>query len=312
MAFAFAAIYLGWGSTYLAIRVAVHSFPPLLMMGARHMIAGALLYAILRGRGAALLSPREWRGALITGAFFMLGGHGSLAWAEQHVTSGLAALLAATIPLWMVLLSPRREGEPWLTAQTGTGLALGAAGVALLIGPDALHRASRADLLGAGAVLFAAISWAIGSSARSRLHLPSSSAMVAAAQMLVGGALLLITGSAFGETRDVHLASIPPRAVFAFGYLIVVGSLLGFTAYIWLLSVRSHARVATYAYVNPVVAVFLGWALGGEHVSPRILVAAAIIVAGVFLAIRNPVQREHEEPVERSMGLDGEEEEATP
>jgi drug/metabolite transporter (DMT)-like permease len=277
----FAAIYVIWGSTYLGIRYAVQTIPPLFMMGVRHLVAGGLVYAWVRWRGTAAPQLRQWGYAGIAGALLFLGGHGVLAWGEQKIPSGLAALLCATLPLWTVLLSRLDGSERKLNGRAWAGLLLGFAGVALLIGPSALG--GRLDLLAAAAVLSSALLWAVGTSYTRAVRMPSSTVLSAAMQMVSGGAMLLIGGLLTGEGAQVHLASITLRSVLSLAYLIVFGSIIAFTVYIWLLSVSSPSRLSTYAYVNPVVAVLLGWAAAGEAIGVRTLAATAIILAGVAL-----------------------------
>jgi drug/metabolite transporter (DMT)-like permease len=277
----FAAIYLIWGSTYLGIRYAVETIPPLLMMGVRHSVAGALVYVWARRRGASAPRFKQWGYAVIAGALLFLGGHGTLAWAEQKVPSGLAALLCATLPLWTVLVAQFDGTERKLGLRAWLGLLLGFAGVALLIGPDALR--ARLDLLAAGAVLSSALLWALGTSYTRAARMPSSTVLSAAMQMMSGGATLLIASLLTGEAGRVHLANITTRSVFALAYLIVFGSIIAFTVYTWLVTVSSPSMLSTYAYVNPAVAVLIGWVVAGEVVGVRTLAATAIILAGVAL-----------------------------
>jgi drug/metabolite transporter (DMT)-like permease len=278
---AFAAIYLIWGSTYLGIRYAIETIPPLLMMGIRHFVAGAVVYAWARWRGAPAPQARHWVYALIAGALLFLGGHGMLAWAEQRVPSGLAALLSATLPLWTVLLARVDGTERQLNLRALAGILLGLGGVALLIGPDVFGQ--RLNLLAAGAVLAGALLWAVGTGYTRRVRMSDSKLLSAAMQMLSGGALLLLTGVFAGEASELHLANVTSRSMLSLAYLIVMGSIVAFSVYTWLVSVSSPSLLSTYAYVNPVIAVFLGWLLAGEALSPRTMVATAIVVAGVVL-----------------------------
>jgi drug/metabolite transporter (DMT)-like permease len=282
IAIAFAAIYLIWGSTYLGIRYAVESIPPLLMMGIRHLTAGTLLYAWVRQRGTPAPSRTHWASAAVAGAILFLGGHGSLAWAELKVPSGLAALLSATLPLWIVLLAHLRGTERNLDGRVIAGLLLGFAGVALLVGPEDLRQSGRADWMSAGAVLMGAFLWSMGTVYTRSVKLPSSAVLSAAMQMMAGGAALLLVGS-LTEARELHLAAVSAKSVLALAYLTVFGSIIAFTAFTWLMTTSSAARVSTYAYVNPVVAVLLGWALAQEPVGVRTLAAAGVILAGVAL-----------------------------
>ena len=281
VALGFAAIYLIWGSTYLGIRYAVETIPPLLMMGVRHFLAGLLVYVWARRSGVPSPELRQWKFAVIAGAMLFLGGHGILAWAERVVPSGLAALLCATLPLWTVLLARVDGTERKLGIKAWLGILLGFAGVALLIGPDALRQ--RLDLLAAAGVLSSALLWAVGTGYTRRVNMPASKILSAAMQMISGGVLLLVAGLGAGETRHFHIASLTLRSLAALAYLIVFGSIVAFTVYTWLVSVSSPSMVSTYAYVNPVIAVFLGWGLAGEPLGMRTLVATVVIVAGVVL-----------------------------
>jgi drug/metabolite transporter (DMT)-like permease len=281
----FAAVYIIWGSTYLAIRFAVESFPPFLMAGTRHLTAGLLLYTFLRLRGVPRPERRHWRSAAIIGGLLLLGGNGLVSWAEQRVPSGLAALIVASVPLWMALVQGiQKRRRP--AAAVLAGLLLGLGGLLLLVLPGRFGGGGHVDALGAGALLLAALSWVIGSLYARKAVMPSSTLLGIAIEMIAGGALLWIGGLAFGEGADLHLAAITSRSVLSLGYLIVFGSLIGFSAYIWLLKVSTPARVTTYAYVNPVVAVLLGWAFGGEALTMRIAASAAAIVGAVAIIIR--------------------------
>lgn len=280
---AFAAVYLIWGSTYLAIRVAIETLPPFLMAGARFLIAGALLYAWMRRRGAPPPAPHHWRAAAVVGGLLLVGGNGGVVWAEQTVPSGLAALLVATVPLWIVLLDWLRPHGPRPTLALVAGLVAGFAGVAMLIGPGRFAGGAQVDPLGGAVLLLASVSWAAGSLQSRRARLPSSRFLAIAMEMLAGGALLLLAGTLVGEWGSLDLAHVSIRSWTALGYLIVFGSLGGFTAYLWLLATTTPARAATYAYVNPVVAVILGWALADEPVTPRVLLAAAVIISAVVI-----------------------------
>ncbi len=272
---AFAAIYVIWGSTYLGIRFAIETIPPLLMMGARNFLAGVLLYTWMRARGAPAPDSKHWAAALATGALLFLADHGLLAWAEQRVPSGLAALLSATLPFSMVLVARAAGKESKLTARVIGGLCIGLAGVALLVGPDALGHSGSADLLGCAAVLLGTTFWSAGSIYGRVARLPASPALSAGMQMIAGGGALLGAGLLLGEGARFHAAEVSARSLLSFGYLILFGSVVAFTAYIWLLGVASPSRVATYAYVNPVVALLLGWALAGEPIGARTWLASA-------------------------------------
>jgi drug/metabolite transporter (DMT)-like permease len=290
---AFAAVYLIWGSTYLAIRYAVETIPPFFMAGCRFVMAGAVLYLWTRAGGATPPSRRDWAGAALLGALLLLSGNGGLCWAEQRVPSGLAALLLATIPIWMVLLDSGRKGGTKLEVRVMGGMAMGLAGLALLVGPAHLWGSSRVNLAGAGVLMFSSFSWSLGSVLSHKLKLPPSPFLAAAMEMLAGGALLLLLGVLSGEGKQLHFGAVALRSLLGLVYLIVAGSLLGFTAYLWLLRTVPTARVSTYAFVNPAVAVFLGWAVGSEVLTGRELLASATIIAGVALIITHrPVKPE--------------------
>lgn len=280
---AFAAVYLIWGSTYLAIRFAIETLPPFTMAGVRFVVAGALLYAWTRRvRGVQAPSGTEWRAGAVVGGLLLLGGNGAVVWAEQWVPSGLAALLIATVPLWMVLLEWLAGGaRP--TGLVVLGLVQGLIGVGLLVGGRELGVSSPATFIGGLAVLAGSFLWAAGSIYSRRAPLPAAPRMGTAVQMLTGGAMLLVAGLLLGEWATVDVHAISVKSALSLLYLIVFGSLVAFSAYIWLLRATTPARVATYAYVNPVVALVLGWALADEPLSPRTLLAAAVILTAVMI-----------------------------
>ncbi len=280
---AFAALYVIWGSTYLAIRYAIETLPPLIMAGVRFLMAGAVLYTFLRVRGEERPSAAQWKAALIVGTLLLLGGNGAVVWAEQRVPSGIAALLVATLPLWMVTLESLRKGGKRPSAGVMAGLVLGILGLVILIGPGELAGGRRVDLLGAGVLLLGSFSWASGSIYSRSAPAPSNPFLASAMQMLSGGAALIFGGAIRGELAALDSFEPSLKSVLSFIYLVIFGSLVGFTAYIWLLRVSTPAKVATYAYVNPVVAVILGWALANEPLTSRTLMAAAVIVGAVAL-----------------------------
>jgi drug/metabolite transporter (DMT)-like permease len=282
---AFLAVYVIWGSTYLAIRIAIESLPPLLMAGVRFIVAGGILYLWARARGVPAPRRVQWRSAAVIGGFLLLGGNGGVVWAEQRVPSGLTALLIAAVPLWMSLLAWLRgmAGRP--TGRIGAGLLLGMLGVGLLVGLRTPEGTGNVDPTGAVVLVLASLSWAWGSLSSRRADLPSSPFLATAMEMLCGGVLLLLAGLARGEAAGLDLGAITPRSVLALVYLLVFGAIVAFTAYIYLLGATTPARVSTYAFVNPVVAVFLGWLVAGEPLSARTLVAAAVILTGVVLIV---------------------------
>ncbi len=281
---AFALLYGAWGGTYLAIRIGIESIPPLLMVGSRYVIAGGILYLWSRLRGEPGPTLLHWRSAFIAGALLLLGGNGGLAWAEQRVPSGLAALLIATTPMWMALLAWWR-GISRPNAGVSAGLALGFSGMLVLVGPGAFTGHSSVDPLRALVLELTALSWAAGALYGREADLPPSVVESTGIQMIAGGVLLLLAGAVRGELADFSLAAITLRSWLAFLYLIVFGGIVGMTAFLFLMRATTPARASTYAYVNPIIAVLLGAAFAGETLTPRTLVAAAIIVAGVALVI---------------------------
>lgn len=278
---AFAAIYLIWGSTYLAILYAVESLPPFLMAGLRFLAAGAAMFLWARFRGVPAPSAANWRSAVVVGGLLLLGGNGGVVWAEQTIPSWLAAVMVSTVPLWLALLD-RKEATPL------GPVALGFLGIVLLVAPAALGSSDEIHLLGALVVLASAGSWALGSLYSRTAPLPASPILATGMQMLGGGALLTIVGLSLGE--HVHLATVTPtpRSLWALAYLSVFGSIVAFTAYVWLMRHVPTRQVATYAYVNPVVALLLGWAFAGETLTVLNLVAVAVILAAVVLLMRGP------------------------
>ena len=291
---AFAAIYLIWGSTYLAIKYAIETVPPFLMTGTRFLIAGVLLYAWSGwgGKGTSSEDPalrvssrvRAWRDAFLVGAMLIVGGTALVSWAELSVPSGITSLVLATTPLWMVLLealSARQAPAPRVIA----GVAVGIGGLAILIGPSLAAPGSGVDLLGVGALALAALTWSGGALYSRRAALPAAPARATGMQMIAGAVLSLGIGFVLGEHHRVSLAAITPSSVVAIAYLVVAGALVGFSAYLWLMRVSVPSRVATHAYVNPVVAVLLGWAILGEAFTMRTGVAMGVIVIAVVLIV---------------------------
>jgi drug/metabolite transporter (DMT)-like permease len=281
VAAAFAAVYFLWGANFLAIRYAVEAIPPFLLMGVRSALAGLCLYAWARLRGAGRPTAQHWRSGLLVGGLLFLGCHGLLAWAQRRVPSGVAALLMATLPVWMVLLDWWVAGARRPGARVWAGLLLGLFGLGVLVGPRGLGGGASLDLLGALALLLSAFAWAAGSIAARLVPLPSAVVLATGMELLAGGALLGLVAALTGEAGGFVVWHVPARAVFGFAYMVVASSLLGFTAFVWLLRVSTPTRVASYAFVNPLVAVLLGWAVGGEALTARLGVAAALIVAGV-------------------------------
>ena len=281
----FAAIYIIWGSTYLAIRIATATMPPLTMIGVRCLMAGAILYGWARWRRAESPTGVQWGYGLLVGAALFLGGQGGLAWAQQRVPSGVASLFMATIPLWMVLLQVATADGAKVTLRTFGGVAAGLIGILVLAGPNTVFSGEPVDLLGAIVLILSALSWAIGSELSRRTPRPSSRLMANGTYLMGGGLLLFVVGAAIGEVGTLRASTISASSLFALGYLIVFGSAIAFVAYSWLLDKTSLATVSTYAFANPIIAVFLGWAFGGEIVDSRVLSAAALVVAAVVLIL---------------------------
>ncbi len=299
---ALAAVYSIWGGTYLAIRFAIETMPPFLMAGSRFIIAGAVLYTWMRLSGAPAPTRIQWRSTAIIGGLLLMGGNGVLAWAEQLVPSGLAALMIATVPVWMVLLDWLRGGAARPNLGVTIGLVLGLVGIALLAGPANIAGGNNMNSFGVLLLLFAAISWATGSLYARRAPIPSTPLLATAMEMLVGGMLLLVAASVTGEWRQLRLDQVSLRSLLSYGYLILFGSLVGFSAYTWLLRATSTAIASTYAYVNPVVAVFLGWALAGEPLTLQTILAAAIIVTAVVIITTNQSKKSMPKPANAVAG----------
>ena len=277
---AFFAIYVVWGSTYLAIREAVATIPPLLTAGVRHLVAGTVLYLWARGWKAGI-SAKEWRASLVVAVLFFLIGHGTLHWAERFVASGVAALLVATEPIWIAMLMPPADGPRW-SARTIGGLAAGLAGVALLVPREELAQGSQ-QVWGWAAILVGALSWALGVRYSATAPLPRDPFVRAATTLLCGAVLLLTASAATGEIAHMHPSAVSARSALGLVYLILFGSVVAFSAYTWLLERFSATLVATHTYVNPVIAVLLGWLFAGELLTPRILGATSLILAAVIL-----------------------------
>lgn len=291
---AFAAVYLVWGSTYLAIRFAVETLPPLLMAGARFTTAGIILLLWARARGQSP-TRADWRTGFLSGVLLLVGGNGGVAWAEQRVPSGITAVLVAIVPVLMVLLDWLRPGGRRPHTLVVVGLALGLAGFGLLVGAGAAGN-GNVNFTGAVVLLFASLSWAAGSLYTKHAPRASGGLVGAATQMICGGLSLAVVGSLAGEFASFDPAHVSTRSLLGMLYLITFGSLVGFTAYVYLLNHTTAAKASTYAYVNPVVAVFLGWMIGHESVTLRTLAATAIILSGVAIIT---VARDRDIPVER-------------
>jgi drug/metabolite transporter (DMT)-like permease len=277
---AFLAVYLVWGTTFLGIRVAVQTIPPFLMSGLRFFLAGGVMLLVLLAQGGRFPTLQQWRSAFIVGGLIQMGGIGLISFAEQQLSSGLAALLAATIPLWMMLFewlgfhSKRPDRQVWL------GMALGFGGLLLLFAPSLQLSDGPNDLPGMSIALCGAMSFALGSLYARRAPLPTDSGISTASEMLAGGLLLCLLSGLAGEPTRLQIDAIAPASVLALVYLIVFGSIVGYTAYLWLLKTVDPAKASTNFYVNPVVAVFVGWLILDETVTLTTLAAAAIILLG--------------------------------
>ena len=270
-----------WGSTYIGIRIAIETLPPFLMASVRFLIAGAVLYAWCRFRGVGdRVGSRQWGACLIIGTALAIGNAG-VVWGEQYIASGVTSILVATVPFWMVLIGLVAFKQP-IGRLIWVGLALGFSGLVLLVAPTS---AGGINAWAAVAVLVAATGWASGSVFPRALPMPAEPLLSAALQLLVMGAALGVAGIAAGEVAPVHVAAISARSVIALVYLIAFGSLVGFTSYSWLLKVAPISTISTYAYVNPVVALLLGWLLLGEQITFRTLIACTVVLAGVALIV---------------------------
>jgi drug/metabolite transporter (DMT)-like permease len=280
---ALAVVYVVWGSTYLAMRVAVVSMPAILMGGARMLAAGLILYAWARATGAPAPERRHWGPAMLIGGLLFLFGNGAVVWATQHVPSGLVALVVSAVPLWTVVLDWVRPRGVRPDVLTWLGIASGLAGIALLVDPRSMRGMGAMDPFSATVLLVGSLGWATGSLLSRHLASPRSPLIATAIQMLCGGVWMIAASLVSGEAQALRLAAIPAGAWIAFAYLVLFGSLLGFTAYVWLLRNTTPAIATTYAYVNPVVALALGWAFGGERLTARSGIAAVVIVGAVAL-----------------------------
>jgi drug/metabolite transporter (DMT)-like permease len=313
---AFAIIYFVWGSTFLAIRVGVREVPPFLLAGMRFLVAGVVLYGWMRARGTPSPTAREWGGAGVLALLIFVFDYGLLFWAERRVPSGIAAVMMATIPVFMALAEIVFLRTQRLTLRLASALLVGMAGVAVLVGrfPGAsfveahflgAHSMSRTeapvDAAGACALLFAAISWSVAASLSRRLPSPAAKVMSSGIQMLAGGVLLMLAAALLGEFRGFHVQAVSRGAWLALAYLIVAGSIVGFTAYVWLIHHESPTKVGTYAYVNPVVAVLVGYFLGGEGIGTRTIVGTLLVLVSVVVITTTPKKNlEHKTRAEQS------------
>jgi drug/metabolite transporter (DMT)-like permease len=280
---AFAIIYFVWGSTFLAIRVGVREVPPLILAAMRFFVAGVVLYVWMIARGERSPSGREWRSACLLGIVIFVMDYGLLFWAEQRVPSGIAAVMLATIPVFMALSEIVFLRTQTLTVRLVLALLIGIGGVAVLMSRSLNLGGAPIDKMGAVALIFASISWSVASALTRKLTLPASKVMSSGAQMLAGGVFLTVTAAALGEFRNFHPWSVSREVWFALLYLIVAGSIVGFTAYVWLIHHESPTKVGTYAYVNPIVAVLVGYFLGGEALSMRTILGSLFVLVSVVV-----------------------------
>ncbi|MCI0709650.1 MAG: drug/metabolite exporter YedA [Chloroflexi bacterium] len=294
---AFLSVYIIWGSTYLGIRFAIETIPPFLMAGVRFLIAGGVLFAYTRLRGMAMPTRIHWRSAIVIGGLLLLGGNGMVTWSEQYIASGLAAVLVTTVPLWIVVFDAiRQQRTPGL--QVLGGLLLGFSGVVFLVGPANLTSDADINLLGAGALILASVLWAIGSLYSREAPLPEGSPLVSVSmEMLAGGVWLVLMSLVTGDYAKLDIEAISLSSIIAVAYLIIFGSIIAFTAYIWLLQNVSPARAATYAYVNPVIAIVLGWTIGDEALTASMIIAAVMIIGAVAM-INTHRQKQETDKVE--------------
>lgn len=275
-------VYLFWGGTYLGMKFAIDTMPPFLMAGIRFSIAGWILYIIYRIKGEKRPSLEEWKNAGIVGALLLLGGNGVIAWAEQQVPSSIASVIIATVPLWITVFSYFGGGKK-PTLGSSIGIMLGLCGIAVLVWNSNEASVQTTNIWAMLAIIMAAISWSAGSIYSRKAKLPSAPLLSTGVQMITGGALLLLFAVFHGDFQGFDILKVSYRSWIAFGYLVVFGSLIGYTAYIWLFKNAEPEIASTYAYVNPVVAVFLGWLLAGEQIGANASFAAVIIIVAIIM-----------------------------
>ena len=288
---AFGIIYFVWGSTFLAIRIGVQEVPPFLLAGMRFLLAGGALYLWMRARGTPSPTAREWLSAAILSVLIFVFDYGLLFWAEQRVPSGIAAVMLATIPLFMTLSEILFLGTQKLTLRLSCALLLGVGGVAVLVSHSLTFGEVPINPAGAVALIVAAMSWSVASALTRKLRLPASKPMSSGAQMLCGGAFLMLAAAGLGEFHGFHPREVSRGAWLALIYLVVAGSIIAFTAYVWLIHHESPTKVGTYAYVNPVIAVALGYLLGGESVGPRTLLGTLLVLVSVVVITTTPARK---------------------
>lgn len=282
------AVYVFWGGTYLAMKFAIETLPPFMMAGIRFLTAGTIMYIWQRAQGVDRPTTIHWKNAAIVGGLLLLGGNGGVVWAEQMVSSGIAAIIVATVPLWITLLAWLWQKGNRPNGMVFIGLLLGLLGITLLV-----RNSGGGDLntpvqwMGYTVLVLASLSWAAGSVYSRVANLPSAPFMAIALQMLAGGLFCLLFGLITGEGMQFDIANVSMRSALSLGYLIVFGSIIGFSAYIWLLKAADPTIVSTYAYVNPIIAVVLGWALAGEQLKIQDALAAAVIILSVIIITKS-------------------------
>lgn len=296
------ALYIVWGSTYLAIRFAVETMPPFLHAGLRFLISGLILVLWRRAAGDTMPTRIQWRSLAIIGTLLLLGGNGLVSFAEQRIASGIAALIVGTVPLWLVLIEALRPGGVKPTGLAVIGLIVGFGGIYLLIGPSDLTGTLQFDAIGTVAVIFASFFWSLGSIYSRNAELPASALMMTGGEMIAGSVPIFLVSLVLGEWKGFNLAQVSTTSWLALLYLIAFGSMIGFVAYIWLLQNAPISIVATYAYVNPLVAVLLGSWFAREPLTPRILVAAGIIIGSVVFINWARQVRVKTEPLQSASG----------
>jgi drug/metabolite transporter (DMT)-like permease len=306
---AFAAVYVLWGSTYLFIKYAIETIPPFMLGASRFLVAGLVLYAIARWRGAPKPTARDWRAAAVTGVLMLGMGNGAVMWAERTVPSGVVALIVSTVPIWIVLLDWLRPRGVRPRVPIFLGLALGLIGMVVLIGPKAILGEGHVDEVGTLILLIGSLGWALGSILTRRFKRAGSPMVFSALQMVAAAGAMAVMALLLSEWRSFSVGDISLRSALSVVYLVVAGSIIGYTAYIYLLGAVSAAKASTYAYVNPIIAVLLGWAFANEPIGARTLIAAAVILGGVAIITLNqsghaptgefPVQKQPEPERER-------------
>jgi drug/metabolite transporter (DMT)-like permease len=300
---AFAIIYFVWGSTFLAIRVGVREVPPFLLAGMRFLVAGIVLYGWMRARGTPSPTARQWGAASILAILIFVFDYGLLFWAERRVPSGIAAVMMATIPAFMAIAEIVFLRTQRLTWRLGLALLLGMAGVSVLVLPATSLGEAPVDTAGACALLFASLSWSVAASLSRKLPSPTAKVMSSGIQMLTGGVLLTLTAALLGEFRGFHVQAVSRGAWLSLAYLIIAGSIVGFTAYVWLIHHESPTKVGTYAYVNPVVAVLVGYFLGGEAIGRRTIVGTLLVLVSVVVITATPKEKLKIEPAAKDAEL---------